>query len=517
MNDERLTLSRTPPELPYTNFYRIAGHYICYIPLINSWRDGVHEYSVSQIVIQAEDRDFHLPTVFQSFSRAEKSEGRKCRLTRYEIEPNDGINAARLSLFLERTSYGDYLASGERLDEQLPGQTDKTFRDKFAPVLSALTNFNSLPLTNICGVGVFLITSDEKIIISRHAGNVLVYPNVWTYSSSGSMDWGDIPHPFSEIRRECMEEIGYDINPDNLCLFGLGIDAKKLYFQFSLFEHSRLTADDIIGKASLAKDYKNEIETLTALPFTAERIVEILKNEPWEPAAAASLLTLCAKKFGVDSVANVIDPEFLKAGWKRDLQSLWNERAKRPGVVAVMSSRVPERVRDQESRNYISAVFDFLDGDVDGRDVLEVGCGIGRMTEQLVQRASKVTCLELDPEMIRRCRERLGHFASVVTFNQTLVQEYRPAGKHDVVIVSQVLIHQVYEALYRKAVDVISASANEIFILDHVDVSAVASVDTRIRSEQELIVAFPDFRVERRGEHRLYEDNIVFIKLARRL
>jgi ubiquinone/menaquinone biosynthesis C-methylase UbiE len=43
-----------------------------------------------------------------------------------------------------------------------------------------------------------------------------------------------------------------------------------------------------------------------------------------------------------------------------------------------------------------------------GRDVLEIGCGTGSVTERLLSRGATVTAIDENPEMIERARARLG-------------------------------------------------------------------------------------------------------------
>ncbi len=45
--------------------------------------------------------------------------------------------------------------------------------------------------------------------------------------------------------------------------------------------------------------------------------------------------------------------------------------------------------------------------------VLEVGCGVGRMTRRLAQLFGKVIALDISEEMLRRCRDNLSSFGNV--------------------------------------------------------------------------------------------------------
>jgi SAM-dependent methyltransferase len=52
-------------------------------------------------------------------------------------------------------------------------------------------------------------------------------------------------------------------------------------------------------------------------------------------------------------------------------------------------------------------------GDVAGLRVLDAGCGPGALTEWLVEHGAAVTAVDVSPEMVRICRERVGDRARV--------------------------------------------------------------------------------------------------------
>ncbi|MCC2592726.1 class I SAM-dependent methyltransferase [Tessaracoccus sp. OS52] len=54
-----------------------------------------------------------------------------------------------------------------------------------------------------------------------------------------------------------------------------------------------------------------------------------------------------------------------------------------------------------------------LAGDVEGLDVLDIGCGAGPMAEQLVQRGARVAGFDLSPAMLDIARRRLGDSADL--------------------------------------------------------------------------------------------------------
>src|SRR5262249_22617276 len=159
---------------------------------------------------------------------------------------------------------------------------------------------------------------------------------IWSYSASGTMDWGPRPHPFDEVVRECAEEINYRIDLDDLRLFAAGIDAKRLYFQVSFVERTAPSTEEGLGQAHHAPDFHAEMEQLVALPFRLGPAVEWVTGRPWEPAAAAGLLTLCAKEFGIEAVREALDADFMRQSWRDRMEAEWRLRASRPGDQAVM-------------------------------------------------------------------------------------------------------------------------------------------------------------------------------------
>jgi trans-aconitate methyltransferase len=72
-------------------------------------------------------------------------------------------------------------------------------------------------------------------------------------------------------------------------------------------------------------------------------------------------------------------------------------------------------------------------------DVLELACGPGTWTPQLLRHAAKVTAVDAAPEMLARARARVGH--DRVSFVQADLFEWTPGGKYDVVFFGFWLSH----------------------------------------------------------------------------
>ena len=92
-------------------------------------------------------------------------------------------------------------------------------------------------------------------------------------------------------------------------------------------------------------------------------------------------------------------------------QAYWEDRAQRfagshRGLPAVCSYGMPRFYNESIEVCQARALAPWLDA-MRGQSVLELGCGVGRWTEALVQRDCQVTGVDLSPTMIARARERL--------------------------------------------------------------------------------------------------------------
>lgn len=69
---------------------------------------------------------------------------------------------------------------------------------------------------------------------------------------------------------------------------------------------------------------------------------------------------------------------------------------------------------DRARPSYPDAVFDDLRKLVDGKRVLEIGCGTGQATRSLVARGFRVTCVELSPDLAAVARRNVPEAKVVV-------------------------------------------------------------------------------------------------------
>jgi SAM-dependent methyltransferase len=255
---------------------------------------------------------------------------------------------------------------------------------------------------------------------------------------------------------------------------------------------------------------------LVALPFELGAIIREIKGKSWEPCAEAALLSLAAKQFGVDRLEQVIDPDFIRQRKKEEMIAEWRQRAARPGEFAVMSARYPTERMDIESSKFVDAVMRFLGPDIRNRDVVEIGCGNGRITQRLVSEVSSLTAVDLSEDMLTKNRLRLGEVnREKLHYVCAFAQDYHPSKKHEIAICSLVLIHNTDAQFFSDLVTSLRACADVIFLFEHVDPGSISSEQTRIRTEEELLEAFSDYTIDKRESYQLFSDRLVFMKLVR--
>jgi 2-polyprenyl-3-methyl-5-hydroxy-6-metoxy-1,4-benzoquinol methylase len=492
----------------YGWLFDVDGYRVAYIPLFSDWGTRYVEKGLHELDITADSIKFELPEAFRRtvLSPSDFVDRPSCRLAFYSLDTD------RFSVRLAETSYGDYLRSGEHLDDPLPGKSGQTYRDEFGRMSRERSgDLRPFPLTNICGVGVFVVTSDNYIVATTHSQKSHVYPARQTFAASGTMKWGAAPDPFGEVLRKADKELNHLVDIRELHLIGFGADARKLYFQFSFVEKTKSTMKEI-------RERCQSPELLFPIQFSLEQVRDSLLGHCWEPAAEAALLTICAKRFGRDAVAKALSDR--RNAWaSREMRDEWDYRASRPGLLPDMSVRYPVEQLKEGSKRYLDQSFAFI-GKVAGKKVLDVGSGTGRFTERLLAAGAEVTCVELCERMIDRMRTRLAEVKADTTRLSVvagLAQDYVPLERHDLVVCSLVLNHNVRDVDCEALVKVLCDSAESVFIFDDVTPNRKTSPHTRLRSEQALQQMFARHRYSlvKRAQHKLFEDSIAFLKFER--
>ena len=520
-----MTDTRAPKLEDIPNIFLLSDMRLPYLPIISSCNWGENEYRYGDIHVELEPNShYKIPDAFKMhwdmLGKAERgvieaqinSPEDKVRINNFLPDIRPGFN--RLTLFFSPITYTEFLMTSNHLDYPITPGGDRTFRDKY---FSDTSSFIKPQLSCICGVGVFLISSDNKIIVRQSSDNVMVAASMYSYSASGTMDWNESLHPFEEIYRECKEEIAYPLNMNDLFMYSFGMDYTQAYFQFSFYERSPLKASQIISKAPLADDFCKEIKKLVALDFSVEAVVDCVRDNTWDPTAAATLLTLLTKEFSRKAVETYINPMLQEEEYRTSMIDKWDRRAKRKGSMAVFSNRIPLSEIDRIAKKFLDEVLAFIGDDLPGRSVLEAGCGIGLMTKRLAETARSVCCVDLSEQMIKRSKEYLGTaLLSKVEYHHCFMQDFQGDGLYDLLVSAQMLIHNLEDYALKAITEKMKAVSNTIFLFEQLDNGNMTSSHTKPLSFKEYISYFPEYRVAKEdiGQY-LFTDNYAFVKLVR--
>jgi len=87
-------------------------------------------------------------------------------------------------------------------------------------------------------------------------------------------------------------------------------------------------------------------------------------------------------------------------------------------------------IRTDPEGNETAALFDLID--LDGTEVLEIGCGDGRLTWRYAERAAHVTAIEPFEDSIARAKERLREMKLPVEFRHVNFEDFAAGPETDV-------------------------------------------------------------------------------------
>jgi 2-polyprenyl-3-methyl-5-hydroxy-6-metoxy-1,4-benzoquinol methylase len=338
------------------------------------------------------------------------------------------------------------------------------------------------------------------------------------------MKWGIYPHPLMEIARKTFLEIRHQVNPNNVNLVGFGADARKLYFQFSFierincsFSEFEINYNDITNNQGRGQLFDNPSE-LVKIPFNLEDVVNYILKNNWEPAAAATLLTICAMSFGK---TKIFDSFYNKKELciKHTMKDEWDYRASHGKNISDMSVRYPADKFDEIIKDHYDKLFQFMGNDIKYKKIIEIGCGTGIITERLITIAKQVTCVDLCEKMIRMNKERLADNSNrnkvihVIDFAQDFLQS--SSIKYQVAICSRVLIHNVNDSYFKELVKQICKHSDIVYVFEDVS-ERHTSEATKLRNKRVLIDEFNSHAFSLNAEKmiKLDIDDIVLLKFV---
>jgi SAM-dependent methyltransferase len=183
--------------------------------------------------------------------------------------------------------------------------------------------------------------------------------------------------------------------------------------------------------------------------------------------------------------------------WARQLKSEWNARGNSPSRDYFVASHPGWSNPDawqRQARLDAGFILHGLEDELAGAQLLEIGCGVGRLAPHLAARVGSYTGIDIAPAMVEEARRRsarLGHARFLESDGLTI-----PAGardrSYDVVLALAVFIHcprPVIGSLLASAWSVLSPRGEIRFQLradpsDPTGISAPPAVAAQMAEEQ---------------------------------
>lgn len=151
---------------------------------------------------------------------------------------------------------------------------------------------------------------------------------------------------------------------------------------------------------------------------------------------------------------------------QQDVEQHWNARAQRQGVQSVMSARHTQEENEAATSELQKAILEILGDRLHG-NILELGTGIGRMTELLAKKAEHVTSIDLSPLMLERAKANLSKFDNVDLRLGRLTELAIKPKSFDLAFESIVLLHILNPEELRATARKLQETSKTILIVEH--------------------------------------------------
>lgn len=178
----------------------------------------------------------------------------------------------------------------------------------------------------------------------------------------------------------------------------------------------------------------------------------------------------------------------------KETQKEWNERSLRPGLPSVMSLRWDEE-RSQVATSALKEELLAAMGNLEGRKLLEIGCGIGRLTPFFQQSGADIVAVDYSMGMLRRAS---GSIPTIPFINATAAALPLSSGSFDSSVAVTVLQHIVDPDEFENALAEIQRVTREsIVICDELRLEAPERVSpfTLLRTIDMFEDLMPDWRL----------------------
>lgn len=182
----------------------------------------------------------------------------------------------------------------------------------------------------------------------------------------------------------------------------------------------------------------------------------------------------------------------------------WVQRSERDGLARVMRASQPAELNAGVTRETRRIVADFLATAARGLSrpvlsALEVGCGVGRLTPTVAERAERVTALDMTQGMLDAARETCADLSNV-EFRRGRAEDL-PWGtaRFDVGICVWVLMHVLDDDRLAEVGRALAESTRYLVLIEYERAHLPVSRWSRLRTLDEYLAVLPGARLV---EHR---------------
>jgi SAM-dependent methyltransferase len=175
-----------------------------------------------------------------------------------------------------------------------------------------------------------------------------------------------------------------------------------------------------------------------------------------------------------------------------EVRQEWRSRSVRPGLLKVMRASKALAVTQNtaaEMQNSISAILDKLCTPLNGKKVLDAGCGIGRFQPLFLARGAEVTGLDMTEGMLTSAPRRPG-----ITLIQGELEDlpFKDDTYH-LGLVVWVLMHILEGSRLADAANELSRCCENLLICEYVSASDPVGKFSKIRPPEHYEALFPAF------------------------
>ena len=191
----------------------------------------------------------------------------------------------------------------------------------------------------------------------------------------------------------------------------------------------------------------------------------------------------------------------------------WNTRAKRKGVQAVMSARHSLKENTLATKKLQADILNFLDGYIAGKNIFELGFGIGRMTSKLAKTAEKVVGCDISPIMFQKAKRNLKGIKNIELHLGKISDWSFKRKSFDLVFESIVLLHILNKDELKKTIDMMKKLSDKIFLCEHTYEGEDFPISkySILRKVEEYEKLFNPYKLTRKKTHLCVGDNFTLM------